>query len=165
MTRDRTSRRRREAGHTLLEMLVVLAIIGILSGIAGVASGVSGAQHLDMAEVQIRDAVEWAQAQAHSNRRPVAVVFDTVLDRFALVDDTGAELPDPLTHASYEVSFRRPNQPRLVHMLSADFGAAGHALIFDAQGSPMTGGTIRLQARGNSRVLTVDAATGALSSS
>ena len=164
MTRDATGRRA-EAGHTLLELLVVMAIIAILSGIAGVASGVSGAQHLDMAEVQIRDGLEWAQAQAHSNRRPVAVVFDPAQDRFALVDDTGAVLPDPLTHADYEVSFRRPNQPRLVHMLSVDFGAGGRALIFDAQGVPMTGGTIQLQARGTTRVLTIDAATGALSSS
>ena len=164
MARD-ASRRRSAAGHTLLELLVVLALIGILSGIAGVASGVSGAQHLDMAEVQIRDALEWARAQAHSNRAPVGVVFDPVEDRFALVDATGAELLDPLTHSGYEVSFHRPNQPRLVDMLSANFGAGGHALIFDAQGVPMTGGTIRLQARGVSRVLTVDAATGALSSS
>jgi prepilin-type N-terminal cleavage/methylation domain-containing protein len=164
MARD-ASRRRSAAGHTLLELLVVLAIIGILSGIAGVASGVSGAQHLDMAEVQIRDAIEWAQAQAHSNRSPVGVVFDPAEDRFAIVDASGVVLPDPLTHAGYEVSFHRPNQPRLVHMLSANFGAGGHALIFDAQGAPMTGGTIRLQARGVSRVLTVDAATGSLSSS
>ncbi|HZL99324.1 MAG TPA: hypothetical protein VFD43_03640, partial [Planctomycetota bacterium] len=146
-----------------LELLVVVAILGILSGIAGVASGVSGEQQLDMAELQIRDALAWAQAQARSNRSAAAVVFDAGQDRFALVDADGAALSDPVTQSAYVVSFRRPNQPRLVDLLDAAFGAAGRAAIFDAQGLPLTGGTITLQALGTTRTLTLDPATGALS--
>ena len=152
-------------GYTLVELLVTVIVLAILSSIAGLAAGVSGAQHLDMAELQLRDALGWAQSQARSNRAPVAVVFDPDHDRFALVDAAGVMLPDPLTRDVYLVSFHRPNQPQLVDLVAAGFGAAGQAVIFDAQGVPMTGGTVTLTARGTTRVLTVDPATGAISSS
>jgi len=167
MRRDRPRHERAAAsgGYTLVELLVTVIVLGILSSIAGVAAGVSGTQHLDMAELQLRDALGWAQSQARSNRAPVAVVFDPDHDRFALVDAAGVMLPDPLTRDTYLVSFHRPNQPQLVDLVAADFGAAGMAVIFDAQGVPMTGGTVTLTARGTTRVLTVDPATGAISSS
>ena len=155
----------RSRGYTLVELLVMVVVLAILSSIAGVASGASGPQQLDMAELQIRDALGWAQSQARSGRSPVAVVFDPDHDRFALVDADGALLPDPITHSGYLVSFHRPNQPRLVDLLTASFGAAGRAAIFDAQGVPMTGGAITMTALGHTRVLTVDPATGSLSSS
>jgi len=156
---------RGSTGHTLVELLVMVVVLAILSSIAGVAAGVSGTQHLDMAEVQLRDALGWAQSQARSNRSPVAVVFDPDHDRFALVDADGVMLPDPLTRDAYLVSFHRPNQPRLVDLVAVQFGAAGKAAIFDAQGVPMTGGTVTLTARGTTRVLSIDPATGAITSS
>jgi prepilin-type N-terminal cleavage/methylation domain-containing protein len=156
---------RATAGYTLLELLLVVCIVALLTGIAGIASGASDTQHLDMAEVQILDALAWAQAQARSNRAPVAVVFDLTRDRFALVDEHGALLTDPLTRAGYLVSFQHPNQPRLVDIVAASFGTAGLAVIFDAQGVPLTGGAIILEAGPHRRVLAVDAATGAVSSS
>jgi prepilin-type N-terminal cleavage/methylation domain-containing protein len=157
--------RRHERGYTLVELMLVVFIVAVMAGVAGVASGASESQHLDMAEIQIRDALAWAQSQARSNRVAVAVVFDPGNDRFTLVDASGAVLPDPLTRSEYLVSFHRPNQPRLVDVVAADFGACGRAVIFDAQGVPMTGGSITLASSPDTRVLTVDAATGSITSS
>lgn len=156
---------RAERGHTLLELLLVVMILAIMAGVAGVVVGASGSQQLDLAEVQVRDAVAWAQSQARSNRVVAGVVFDLGQDSLALVDGTGALLDDPLTHSGYVVRFHRVNQPALVDIAAADFGAAGRVLIFDAQGVPLTGGLIRLEANALTRVLTVNAATGAVVSS
>jgi hypothetical protein len=146
-------------------MLMVIFLVALLAGVASVSVG-DGVEHqLEMADVQVRDALAWAQTLARSSRTPVGVVFDPAGERFAVVDQDGAQLPDPLTRRGYEIAFLRPNQPRRVDLAGADFGACGQAAVFDAQGVPLTGGTVTLQAGGRTRVLTVDAATGFVSSS
>jgi type II secretion system protein H len=149
---------------TLIELLVVVALVALVSGVAALSVGTADEQHLDMAVVQIGDALQWAQAQARSGRQPVAVVFDTTGDRLAVVDRNGSILPDPLTRAGYVVRFRYPNQPQLVSIAAADFGACGRAVIFDAQGVPLAGGTVTLAVASGSRTLSVDPATGSVCS-
>jgi prepilin-type N-terminal cleavage/methylation domain-containing protein len=153
------------AGFTLIELLMVIFLVALLAGVAAVSLGYGNEDHLAMADVQVRDAIAWAQTLARSNRMPVGVVFDPGGERFAVVDQNGAQVSDPLTRRGYEVAFPRPNQPRRVDLHAADFGSCGAAVIFDAQGIPLTGGTVILQAGGRTRTLTVDGATGFVATS
>ena len=159
MTRE-THVARTAAGLTLLEVLMVVVILSIVAGMVGMTAGENGEQALELAEIQVRDAVERAQALALSSRSPHAVVFDTASDRFAVIDAIGQPAIDPLTKRSWIVDFVRPNQPKLVEIDSANFGPAGQAAIFDAQGVPLAGGTLTLRYANLTHTLVLDAATG-----
>jgi type II secretory pathway pseudopilin PulG len=155
----------RTGGFTLLELLVTAVLLVLVASVAMTAVGDRGEQDLDMGEIQVRDALGHARALARSARSPHAVVFDVARDRFAIIDETGSATADLLTRRDAVVDFARPNQPRTVEITSAEFGATGSAAIFDAQGVPLTGGTIVLQSGRHMRTLTLDAATGDLSGS
>jgi len=157
--------KRSNSGFTLFELLVVLAIMAIMAFVAMPASGASYDQRLDLVEMQITDAIGRAQALARSTRLPFGVVFDTHNERFAVVDSTGVAVTDPLTRSDYIVGFDRPDQPKGIDVFTAAFGANGLAAIFDGQGLPVTGGTVVVRCHDSSRTLTLDQATGQLSSS
>jgi prepilin-type N-terminal cleavage/methylation domain-containing protein len=156
--------RDRHAGFTLVELLVVVFLVALLAGLASVSVGDDAQGQLELADLQVRDAIAWAQTLARSSRAPMGVVFEPGGDRLAVVDETGTQVTDPLTRRGYEVDFSRPNEPRRVSIQAADFGACGTALIFDAQGWPLAGGTLTLAAGGGLRTLTVDGATGRVES-
>lgn len=150
----------RQAGFTLVEMLVVLVIMGIMAMMAVPAAGSGYEQRLDLVELQVRDALVRAQALARSTRNPHGVVFDTSGDRFAVVDSTGEAVIDPLTRGDYVVDFDRPDQPKAIDIMAATFGTNGHAAIFDGQGLPVNGGEVAIACHEAARTLVLDAATG-----
>jgi type II secretory pathway pseudopilin PulG len=150
---------------TLVELLVVVMIMAILAFVAMPASATGYDQRLDLVELQITDALGRAQALARSTRQPYGVVFDTRGDRFAVVDSTGSAVTDPLTKSSYIVGFDRPDQPKGIDFYEAAFGENGAAAIFDGQGLPVNGGTIVVRCHASIRTITLDQATGQLSSS
>lgn len=150
----------RQAGFTLVELLVVLVIMGMMTMMAVPAAGSGYEQRLDLVELQVRDALARAQALARSTRTPHGVVFDTASDRFAVVDSSGSAVIDPLTRGDYIIDFDRPDQPRAIDFLSATFGANGHAAIFDGQGLPVNGGSVTIGCHEAARTLALDAATG-----
>lgn len=151
-------------GFTLLELLVVVVVLIFMAGIGSLAAGDQGGQAVQLGAVQVTDALERAATLARSQRRPHGVAFDVANDRFAIVDEDGAPAVDPLTRKGYIVAFDRPNQPP-VDLVSAAFGTAGSAALFDAQGVPLTGGQVRLQSGATTLTLTLDAATGRVISS
>jgi len=155
----------RPAGFTLIELLVVVFIMGIMALVAVPASGGGYDQRLDLVEMQVKDAINRAAALARSTRVPHGVVFDTLGERFAVVDHSGVAVTDPLTKSSYIVDFTRPDQPNGIDVSSADFGTSGPAAVFDGQGLPVKGGTVVLKCHGSTRTMTLDQATGNVASS
>lgn len=77
--------------------------------------------------------------------------------------ESGTPIFDPLTKRQHVIDFNHPNQPIYIGIDSASFGTSGTAVIFDAQGAPLDGGTIVISHSGRTRTLTVDPSTGKLS--
>jgi type II secretion system protein H len=161
MTAGTRPTRHARRGFTLIELLVVIVILSIVAGMAAMAPADRGAQDLDLAAIQVNDAMERARALSRSQRMAHGVVFDLANDRFAVVAEDGTAATDPLTKRAYEVDFDRPNQPH-VDITGASFGGAGAAALFDPQGVPLAGGTVTLTAGSHNRTLTLDPATGRL---
>jgi type II secretion system protein H len=156
---------RSSRGFTLIEMMLVALIMGVMASTAALSGGDSGEYRVNMVETQVRDAVDYAQALARSTRASVGVVFDVSSERLAVVGETGQPVMDQLTKADYIVDFKAPNQPRNVDIQTASFGAAGHVVLFDPQGIPLTGGSVSIRCHQATRVLVLDAATGVMARS
>ncbi len=154
--------RRAVRGTTMLELLVIVGIIGLMAGMLTVTSTQNETIALDQAAVLLQDACTRAQGLARSGRAPVGVVFDVQGNRFAIVTEDGTPARDPLTRTDAIVNLSGPNKAERVTLEEADFGAAGAAALFDAQGVPITGGSLRISRGGRTRTLSLDAATGEL---
>jgi prepilin-type N-terminal cleavage/methylation domain-containing protein len=153
---------RGQRGYTLVEMLMVTALVGLLASTAAMASGGQGESRLNLLQTQIEDAMEYAQSRARSTRTVHGVVFDTEGERFGVIDETGALVEDPLARRDYLVDLHAPNQPHNLDLLSVDFGSADSVLLFDADGLPLTAGQVDLRCGDADRTLLLDEATGKL---
>ena len=151
-------------GFTLIELLVVVSILGALAAVVGMNGGGRDEHLLEVMELQVHDAAERARALARSARAPYGVVFDVPGDRLGIVDENGDLVLDPLTKTPWVVDARGQTFSGGVDISAADFGGAGKAAIFDAQGVPLAGGSVTLTAGDGSRVLALDPATGVFSS-
>jgi type II secretory pathway pseudopilin PulG len=148
-------------GHTLLELLVAVAIMMVLAAIAVPASSHGPERQLDTAQLAMQDAMDTASALAISTAAIYGVRFDPDGEWFAVVDSTGTIVDDPLSHAGYKVQLGAAGEPAGVMIDSADFG--GHVVVvFNEKGVMHAGGELHLRCGTTLRWLTVDTATAAL---
>lgn len=152
--------RRTQRGFTLLELLVTVVVLGIMAGVATMSAADGSQQRLELAVMQVEDTVERARALAISNRLAHGVVFDVNNDRLTIIDAEGNQAIDPLTQQPYLVEFNSTGQPQGIDIKAASFGDAESTALFDAQGVPVEGGTVRLESGKRVATLTLDPATG-----
>lgn len=156
--------RRARAGMTLVELLVVVALVALMAAVAGIPLGETAEQALELGQVQVEDALAGARSRAQFLGAPAGVAFDVAGDRFAVVDVDGEAIDHPLTHRPWIVVFEAPDQPNGLDISAAAFGATGASIVFDALGVPLAGGSVTLAAGDGTRVLAVSAATGLVTS-
>jgi general secretion pathway protein H len=126
--------RRRQDGFTLIEMIVVLAILGLVLGIV-ITRGPMHSARLD-AEVTAREltsALRLARGRAIAENRPVAIALATTSYR---VDGSAA------------------------HQVPADIALAGNAAINFAPDGSSSGGTIIVNGPNSRLGIAVDWLTG-----
>jgi hypothetical protein len=138
----------------------VIVVLGLLVGIAGIPAVDSGEQGLQQGELYVRDAIHTARARAMATRQTHGVAFDLSQNRFIVLAGDGTAVSDPFTHKDYLIEFDRPDMPSNLALSAVDFGTTGPAAIFDAQGDPVSGGTVTLACQQSSLVLELDGATG-----
>jgi hypothetical protein len=149
------------SGHTIVELLVVVAILILLAGIVLPSSGVGDQRKLDTLQLEIQDALDHAQSLSYHTGSTHGVRFNSNSQWFGVVNELGLLIDDPLSHGDYIVRLKEPGQPKDVHIDYAMFGARPLA-AFDAKGVLTTSGEIHLRAGETERWLTCNTATATL---
>lgn len=128
-------------GFTLIELIIVIALIGIIGGIAAPLI------NSYMRDARLRESVrnlksdfELAKIRAVRANAHVAVTFDTVNDRYTIFVDDGAGGGNPgdLIQNGGEVVIKTVNLPDDVDMYEASF--TGGAARVGFQGTGLTVG-------------------------
>ncbi len=155
---------RRLAGYTLVEVLIIVAIIGIAAAIVVpnmLAAGTLGVQAA--ARIIIAD-ILFAQNDAIAQQQNRRVVFDPANESYSLIDEVGTVLTARWKGGSdnnYTVDFTTDTRFQGVVIVSANFGGATpQTLEFDALGGPLSGGTVEIEFQGTRYRVTVAAFTG-----
>ncbi len=81
--------RQRERGVTLVEVLIVVAIVGVASGMAVLGSGVASSARLRRSSVLIASAIRVAYGHANATSRVVRLVFNLEQRTVGIEESTG----------------------------------------------------------------------------
>ncbi len=152
---------RHPRGFTLVELLVVVAVLVLLAGIVLPTATVGDDRRLDTAQLAIQDALDHARSRAYHEGVPYGVRFNTSGQWFAVVNEVGVPVDDPLSHSDYLVRMKDPGQPQGVTLTYAQFGIRPLA-AFDEKGVLQQGGQIRLTCGSSERWLALNTASPAL---
>jgi len=149
---------RRPSGHTLLELLIVIVVLGFLAGIVIPSASVGDDRKLDTLQLALQDAIDHAQSLSYHQGICYGVRFNPTGQWFAVVNENGVPVDDPLSHEEYLVRLKTPNMPGGIHLDYAMFGTRPLA-AFDEKGVLIQSGTVRIAAGTTQRELTCDTAT------
>jgi len=138
--------RQTNQGFTLIELLVVSAVLMMLALIALPAAGMDDHRKLDVVQLGVQDALDYAQRESYKSGVPYGVRFGTNAGGwFAVVNAAGIPVEDPLSHGDYVVRFTDPGYPTGVTVDYATFGVRPVA-AYDEKGVLVFGGQIHLRA-------------------
>ncbi len=160
----------RRAGFTLVELMIVVAIMGILAGIAYplMLSWLPN-MRLRGAARDVYSVMQRAKAEAIERGVDVTVGFSTATDAYIMFLDTGEGVGgiagNELLDGSEPALFRSGPLPDGVAFDPATDGdgvtfVAGNALVFTSRGLPVGTGTVAMwvPATGRQRTVTVNIA-------
>jgi prepilin-type N-terminal cleavage/methylation domain-containing protein len=151
---------RRHRGHTLVELLVVLAIMMVLAAIALPSISPGFDRKLDTVQLAMQDALDHASSLATTQAAIYGVRFHPGEEWFAVVDAEGKAVSDPLSHHDYLIRLEMPETPADVTIEAVDFGGYEVA-VFNEKGVLYEGGELMLRAGPEQRRLVIDTATAA----
>ena len=142
------------AGFTLIELVIVLAILGVIAGIAVPRFASSQARYrADAAARRIVADLSLAQRQARFAGERRKIDFDLTRDSYALSRDDGEG--NDIIIETIELSA----EPYEATIVSADLGG-NLSIQFDGYGMPDSGGSIVVQVSSRTTTVSVDAASG-----
>jgi len=147
---------------TIVEIIIVVVIIAIAALAAVPMMSNAGSVQLRAAANMVLADLEYAKSMAISRGQNYSVVFDINTESYQIKDQDGTVIEHPVTRKSYVVSFKNDSRLNRVDINSVDFNATS-TVVFDCLGSPDNGGTVALQASGNSSTVRVEPVTGFVS--
>ncbi len=145
---------------TLIEVMVVVVIAGIAALIVMPAMIDPGSMRTQAASRAVIADMLFAQNEAIAHQAERRVAFDVDAGVYRVTDGAGTPLAASWkTGGTYEVNFSTDGRFQGVSIAAADFNGQA-VLVFDAMGSPASGGQVELRS-GNERYrVTVAAFTG-----
>jgi prepilin-type N-terminal cleavage/methylation domain-containing protein len=149
--------KRAESGFTVVELLVVAAVLSMFAVLAAPALSVSAESRLDTVQLEIQDALDHARSLSWRRRSPHGVRFDVEGQWVAVVDAAGRPIEDPLVRGPYVVHLDGPGQPQGVRLVGASFGGRPLA-AFNGRGVLHERGGLLLRVGSTSRRLRLDSA-------
>jgi type IV fimbrial biogenesis protein FimT len=148
------SRSRRPSGFTLVELVLVMAILAIVAGIAAPRYATATARfRVDAAARRIGADLGLARARAQTTSAPVTVRFDVGGNSYEMLSTAS-----PLAGAANYVTVMS-EEPYQAKLVSATFGGSSD-MTFDGYGRPASSGTVVVKVGSVSKTITVDAGTG-----
>lgn len=152
---------RHHNGHTVIELLIVAAVLMILAGIVIPSATVGDDRKLDTLQLQIQDAMDHAKALSYHSGSVHGVRFDTSGQWFAVVNEVGIPIDDPLSHGDYVIRLNAPGQPVGVKLDLGVFGVRPIA-VYNEKGVLEESGQVHISTAGTVRWLAANTATAKL---
>jgi len=150
-------------GFTIIEIIIVVVILAIAALAAVPMMSSAASLQIRSATNMIAADLEYAKSMAISRGQNFSVEFDKNTERYWIKDQAGNVIPHPVKKGfNYEIDFRNDGRLSKVDITNATFDSA-QTVTFDCLGSPLDGGTVTLQADGNTKTITVEPITGFIS--
>lgn len=150
--------RNRVAGFTVVELMVVVFVMAVLAAVAMPAATKDTDRKLDTLQLEMQDAIDHAQSLAYHTGAKYAVKFDVAGQWFAVINEVGVPVQDPLSKGMYIVFLDRPGQPAGVRLDQCVYQTRPIA-PFNDKGVLEKSGTVRISADGVVRNLVMNTAT------
>ena len=151
------------SGFTIVEIIIVVVIIAIAALAAVPMMSSASSIQIRSAANMIAADLEYAKSMAISRGEDFSVEFDKNTERYWIKDQAGNVILHPVKKGfNYEIDFRNDGRLSKVDITNATFDTA-QTVTFDCLGSPLYGGTVTLQADGNTKTITVEPVTGFIS--
>lgn len=150
------------SGFTIIEIIIVVVILAIAALAAVPMMSSAASLQIRSAANMIAADLEYAKSMAISRGKNFSVVFDENTDSYRIEDQDGVISHPVKKGFNYEIDFRNDGRLSKVDITNANFNTV-QTVTFDCLGSPIDGGTVTLQADGNTKTITVEPITGFIS--
>ena len=151
------------SAFTIVEIVIVVVIIAIAALVAVPMMSSAASLQIRSAANMIAADLEYARSMAISRGQQYSVVFDQVAESYKIVDPLGNPIQHPVKKGfSYVIDFKNDSRLNRVDIVNVDFNTTS-SVQFECLGSPDNGGTVIIQAGGESKTIAVEPVTGFIS--